>query len=690
VAQNVGPPPAPSPEVRQLLKLLEDPGVRAWLQASQRQGEATDAAPAPEPTPQSPASVLSERLARIHTHFGRLAAALPRIPQEIAAATQRAAKELEDASVLGILGLIAAFLGSSLAAAVAFQRASRPAYRAAALRPADDVVPRDRTRLLPLALAAGGAVSLGLGGVAAILLLGYPPLLGETLLALLLAVVATRLATVLVAFVLDPHRMRPTSALPQDRLVAMSDDAARFWARRIVAFVGYFAFGYALVTLMRTYGVSREVAQIAAYALGLGLLAIAVEATWRRPAPAPRPGSWNAMNLLVTAYLVALWGIWVAGALGLFWIGVYAGFLAKAVGWTGTVARRLVGPEAAAGDTPSLLAVIVERGARAALLILAALWLAYVLQIQPDALQAQDTMATRLARGVAAAVIILLIADLVWQLARTAIARAMVQNRIDSGLSDTELARRTRLQTLLPILRNMLLAIVLVTALLMALAALGIEIGPLIAGAGVVGVAIGFGAQTLVKDVISGVFYLLDDAFRVGEYIQSGNYKGTVESFSLRSVKLRHHRGPVYTVPFGSLGAVQNMSRDWVIDKFVVRVAYDTDLGKVKKLVKTIGAELQADPEFKPHILETLKMQGVDQFGEFALELRFKMMTKPGEQFAIRRRAFAMIKQAFADNGIQIALPTVQVADAAGDAARSVAAKEAMDLVRKSEAADQT
>ena len=80
----------------------------------------------------------------------------------------------------------------------------------------------------------------------------------------------------------------------------------------------------------------------------------------------------------------------------------------------------------------------------------------------------------------------------------------------------------------------------------------------------------GFGAQTLVKDVIAGIFYLLDDAFRVGEYIQSGSYKGTVESFSLRSVKLRHQRGPLFTVPFGELGAVQNMSRDWVIDKLMV------------------------------------------------------------------------------------------------------------------------
>ena len=142
---------------------------------------------------------------------------------------------------------------------------------------------------------------------------------------------------------------------------------------------------------------------------------------------------------------------------------------------------------------------------------------------------------------------------------------------------------------------------------------MGIEIGPLIAGAGVVGVAIGFGAQTLVKDIISGMFYLLDDAFRIGEYIQSGNYKGTVESFSLRSVKLRHHRGPLYTVPFGVLGAVENMSRDWVIDKLQIGVTYDSDLEKARKLIKKIGQELASDPEMAPNIIETLKMQGVEQ-----------------------------------------------------------------------------
>ncbi len=190
---------------------------------------------------------------------------------------------------------------------------------------------------------------------------------------------------------------------------------------------------------------------------------------------------------------------------------------------------------------------------------------------------------------------------------------------------------------------------------------MGVQIGPLIAGLGVLGVAIGFGAQSLVRDVIAGVFYLLDDAFRVGEYIQSGNYKGTVESFSLRSVKLRHHRGPLYTVPFGVLGAIQNMSRDWVIDKLSVGVTYDSVTSNLaRKLIKQIGETLDLAEEPGIHAddpRDSLKMQGVGQFGDFAIQIQMKLMTRPGEQFVIRRRAYAMIKKAFDANGINFAYP---------------------------------
>jgi small-conductance mechanosensitive channel len=228
--------------------------------------------------------------------------------------------------------------------------------------------------------------------------------------------------------------------------------------------------------------------------------------------------------------------------------------------------------------------------------------------------------------------------------------------------------------------RSTLAATLVVTAVLMALSALGVKVAPLLAGAGVVGVAIGFGSQTLVRDLLSKFFYLLDDAFRVGEYIQSGNYKGTVEHLGVRSVRLRHHRGPLFTIPYGQLGAVQNMSRDWVIDKMTLGLVYGTDLDKVKKVLKQIGKELSANPEFAPDILEPLKMQGVDQFGDFAIQVRLKMKTLPNKQFSIRRRAYAMIQKAFAENGIQFAFPTVQVAGQ-GDMSAAVA-KQALDIAK--------
>jgi len=251
------------------------------------------------------------------------------------------------------------------------------------------------------------------------------------------------------------------------------------------------------------------------------------------------------------------------------------------------------------------------------------------------------------------------IAVIGWQFIKIAIDRRLAPRTVNGELVQPS----QRMRTLLPLARKFVLAILVVMTVMLLLSGLGVNIGPLLAGAGVVGVAIGFGAQTLVRDILTGVFFILDDAFRVGEYIISGTYKGTVEAIGLRAVKLRHHRGSIYTVPFGELHAIQNMSRDWVIDKFSIGITYDSDIEKARKIIKKIGQTLAEDPAYAPHILEPLKMQGVEQFGDFAVEVRVKMKTRPGEQFVIRRKANAMIKQAFDENGIKFAFPTVNVAD---------------------------
>jgi small-conductance mechanosensitive channel len=540
--------------------------------------------------------------------------------------------------------------------------------------PLDTVNQRLRAVAVRLGYGIAMVTAFTIGSVGAFLVFDWPPLLHEIVLGYLLAFLILRVTLVFGRFLLAPGGER-------FRIVPMSTPAAWFWVRRIGFFVGWLAFGWVTVGLLAILGVAEPIRQIVAYALGLVLLGIGLEVAWRRPrAEAATEGLVRrASSWLLSAYFVLLWVLWFVSAMPAFWLAVVVVGLPAVIRVTERSVAHIMRPPGAAelADAVKGVHVVgVERGVRAMLIIGFALLLAWAWNLDLGALTARDTLATRLARGALNAVVIVLVADFVWQVAKALIDRTLAQAR-DPGQPNTEEARRrARLRTLLPILRNVLFILVIVMALLMVLSSVGVQIGPLIAGAGVVGVAVGFGAQTLVKDIISGVFYLLDDAFRVGEYIQSGGYKGTVESFSLRSVKLRHHRGPLYTVPFGELGAIQNMSRDWVIDKMMIGITYDSDIEKARKLIKQIGKDLAADPEYAPNIIEPLKMQGVEQFGEFAIQIRLKMMTKPGEQFVIRRKAFAMIKKAFDANGIKFAFPTVQVAGGEGDEATAAAARQ--------------
>lgn len=218
-----------------------------------------------------------------------------------------------------------------------------------------------------------------------------------------------------------------------------------------------------------------------------------------------------------------------------------------------------------------------------------------------------------------------------------------------------------RLGTLLPLVRLAAEIAIIILTCLAVLGELGVNIWPFLAGAGVVGLAIGFGAQTLVKDIISGIFFLIDDAFRKGEYIDIGSVKGTVERISLRSMQLRHHNGPLNTVPFGDIRHVTNYSRDWVVMKLSLRLTYDTDAEKVRKMIKKLGEELQKDPEHGTKFLQPLKSQGVIEMDDLAMIMRIKFMTRPGDQWAIRRIVFNRIRELFEKNNIRFASREVVV-----------------------------
>ncbi|MEM8878183.1 MAG: mechanosensitive ion channel domain-containing protein, partial [Pseudomonadota bacterium] len=213
----------------------------------------------------------------------------------------------------------------------------------------------------------------------------------------------------------------------------------------------------------------------------------------------------------------------------------------------------------------------------------------------------------------------------------------------------------TRLATLLPLVRNTVLIAISTIVLLVVLSKLGLDIGPLLAGAGVIGLAVGFGAQTLVRDIISGMFFLLDDAFRRGEYIDVGEVKGTVERISIRSMQLRHHRGALHTVPFGDVSRLTNHSRDWAIMKLPIRVTYDTDVEKLRKLIKKMGQELMEHPEYGPLFIDQVKSQGVVQMEDSAMILRVKFKSKPQDQFVLRKVVYARIQDLFEEHDIPFA-----------------------------------
>ena len=254
--------------------------------------------------------------------------------------------------------------------------------------------------------------------------------------------------------------------------------------------------------------------------------------------------------------------------------------------------------------------------------------------------------------------ITVLLAYTLWLIVEVTLGRYDVDDTADAHVDaggEGGGAGASRVETVMPLIRRFFQVTIVVISAMIILSSLGMNIGPLIAGAGVVGLAIGFGAQTLVTDVISGLFYLLDDAFRTGEYVDIGDVKGRVEKMNVRSLVLRHHRGALNTVPYSEIKHLKNYSRDWVIMKLMFRVTYDTDVNQVKKIFKKIGQDLLEDPVLGEGFIEPFKSQGVLSMEDSAMIVRGKFMTKPGEQFMIRKEIYNRVQKAFDEAGIKFA-----------------------------------
>ncbi|MDE1995731.1 MAG: mechanosensitive ion channel family protein [Rhizobiaceae bacterium] len=594
---------------------------------------------AAEPKPESanldvkPATVVISGIleweADTRANFRRLVAAAPRTPADFSSAVGRVDNEtgqngFPPLGVILVFIILAGLLGEGITRRLLHRiwRKHLPLRHGVA-------------EILPLAsgVLTGGFLYFSVD---------WPPLTGAVLFIYLAAFVLFRFLWTILAAV---------------RAIAI---VTPFIVGRLLLSSGLLLFALATGMVADAVSISVDAGRNASIIFSVLLLFIGLEIVWRH-ARTSGPHMLRG-KILRTAGLLVLWLLWLFGLDIVFWIMVYAVALPVLIPSVERLAKGYVAAHWPEDSDFSVPAVIIMRGLRAIVIVMAVLWLIAVWQYNSGNSNRLHALLDLAIVGVFRSIIVLLIADLGWSVAKVIINRKLASVAEGGQLSPEETAHRARLRTLLPIFRNGLAALVLVVAALTVLAQMGIKIGPLIAGAGIFGVAIGFGSQTLVKDIISGVFYLMDDAFRVGEYIQSGSYMGTVESFSLRSVRLRHHRGPIFTVPFGELGAVQNMSRDWAIDKFQLRLSFDADIAEAKKLAKKVGAQLLDDPELGPVIIETLKLKGVEQIGDFGIDVSFTFTAVPGNQSMIRRSAQAMIREAFLESGIGFAhATTVQV-----------------------------
>jgi moderate conductance mechanosensitive channel len=216
---------------------------------------------------------------------------------------------------------------------------------------------------------------------------------------------------------------------------------------------------------------------------------------------------------------------------------------------------------------------------------------------------------------------------------------------------------RQRAETLGLVLRSLAKAIIGVIAGLLVLGEIGVNLGPLIAGAGIVGIALGFGSQTLVRDFLSGIFMLIEDQFGVGDIIDAGDATGTVEGISLRTTRIRDVEGTVWHIPNGEIKRVGNFSQEWSRALLDIEVAYDTDIGRAETVIKRVADELWRSDRYPGSILGEPDVWGVQTLGASGIVIRLVVKTKPADQWKVLRSLRREIKDAFDAEGIEIPFP---------------------------------
>jgi moderate conductance mechanosensitive channel len=541
------------------------------------------------------------------------------------------------------------------------------------------LAPRLRAAFIQLLLAAGGLTAFAFLFCTGLLAISMGrPILAQTADRLVWAALQWRLSIVLLTIVLSPRR----SDL---RLLAIDDGDARICSRWFSVYLAVAPFNFFVVWLIERLGFGHDAVFGAALTFGLVITGYKVVMFWvtRRPiarailaATGGEPGpvrravaaSWHWFFIVLSLGIFFGSGIELALGKGA-WVARAATAtqgIVVALAVLGQASHNLIARACACDATDirrtlrrARLHRAMSRLADAFLWIMGAAWLGetWGLDLVDPAPGSIERMFLRPALEAAVTVVAVWI---LWT-ALSAVIDEKMPPAAAPGDEDEIPGSASRLDTLLPLLRNTLLIGLAVVAIVVALATLGLDIGPLLAGLGVVGIAIGFGAQSLVRDVISGIFFLMEDAFRVGEYIDTGRLRGTVEGMSLRSVRLRHQNGQVHTIPFGQVQSVTNYSRDWSVVKFNLHLEPTADIETVRKTIKRVGEELLDDPEIGAEFMQPLKMQGIVDVLQSDLVVRCKFTATPSRPTYLQRQALRRLIDAFAAGEIRFAAPNVTV-----------------------------
>jgi small-conductance mechanosensitive channel len=634
-----------TPQGARLLDLLGDPAVRERLMAA-------PSAPSPPAAMTGSMGLMLDRvLGDTRQRIIDLGTQLRALPDGLRACWHRVSATMPVSDTLDMLIYLVAFVAGGIAAQRLFRFVARPWLAHFDRHDVATLEHRLSVLVERLAFAILVLGTFAAGSMGTFLLFSWPASSGSMILGYLWATLVIRLSHTVSRFFLAPGAERL-------RLVPLTTRRAWFWHHWIGSLTAIGALSWQTIVVLRGLGLPPEGLELLRQILLLALALCGVAIVWtRRDSEASGPLSPRraAFRVLVSFALMLIWLLFLTqankAALSLLVIGAVPVGLYVLRNAAAQVTRGQWLPQ---NEEVSAVSAIADRCMQALVVVAAAFALIEIWQIDMASVASSETAMTRLGRGTFEALVILLGADLLWL-----VLRAVIDLRLTGAvlpiddLDDEELRRRARIRTLLPVLRNFLFIFVLIIALLSALAAMGLQIGPLLAGAGVVGIAVGFGAQTLVRDVLSGVFFLLDDAFRVGELIESGGISGTVETFSLRSVKLRHYKGPLHTVPFGDLKAITNYSRDWVNEVLDVTVAYEADLERVERAIERVSSEVMQDLSLASGVIAAPRSIGVTAMGVDGIHVGIIVRTRPGQQFKVRAVMFRRLKSAFDADGIR-------------------------------------